>query len=205
MAPILDFLTEFLNHEGSPLTDGETVRRYIEERANDELPEWDVLLASVGERSGTKTDETLGRPIRCQQRKAGKKSDAKTLLVSNRHRVSSRGIEKTGLSPKLRCLAERNFREELKRNGKLTEGSPIHYPDRIYRELRTKPLLMIHLIDIKTGAPSASLDQPVLAWGISFPATNKEEKRVEYVVNTTWLRENYREDVEEDEMQGDDD
>ena len=205
VAPILQFLTEFLNHEGSPLTDGETVRRYIEERANDELPEWDVLFASLGERSDTETDETLGRPIRCQQRKAGKKSDAKTLLVSNRHRVSSRGIEKTGLSPKLRCLAARNFREELKRNGKFTEGSPIHYPDRIYRELRTKPLLMIHLIDVEPRAPSASLDQPVLAWGISFPATNKAEKRVEYVVNTTWLRENYREDVEEDEMQGDDD
>ena len=205
VAPILQFLTEFLNHEGSPLTDGETVRRYIEERANDELPEWDVLFASLGERSDTETDETLGRPIRCQQRKAGKKSDAKTLLVSNRHRVSSRGIEKTGLSPKLRCLAARNFREELKRNGKFIEGSPIHYPDRIYRELRTKPLLMIHLIDVEPRAPSASLDQPVLAWGISFPATNKAEKRVEYVVNTTWLRENYREDVEEDEMQGDDD
>ena len=205
VAPILQFLTEFLNHEGSPLTDGATVRRYIEERVNDELPEWDVLFASVGERSGIKTDETLGRLIRCQKRLAGKKSDAKTLLVSNRHRVSSRGIEKTGLSPKLRRLAERNFREELKRNGKFTEGSPIHYPDRIYRELRTKPLLMIHLIDVETRAPSASLDQPVLAWGISFPATNKEEKRVEYVVNTTWLRENYREDVEEDEMQGDDD
>ena len=205
VAPILQFLTEFLNHEGSPLTDGETVRRYIEERANDELPEWDVLFASVGEHSGIRTDETLGRPIRCQQRSAGKKSDGKTLLVSNRHRVSSRGIEKTGLSSKQRCLAERNYREELKRDGRLTEGRPIHYPDRVYREMRTKPLLMIHLIEIKKGAPSASLNQPVLAWGISFPATNKEQKRVEYVVNTTWLRENYREDVEEDEMQGDDD
>lgn len=152
-----------------------------------------------------KTDETLGRAIRCQQRTVGKKSDAKTLLVSNRHRVSSRGIERTGLSPKQRGRAERNYREELKRNGKLTEGRPIHYPDRVYREMRTKPLLMIHLIDIETGAPSASLYQPVLAWGISFPATNKDEKRVEYVVNTTWLRENFAEDVEEDEMRGDDD
>ena len=205
VAPILDFLTEFRNHEGSPLTDGETVKRYIEERAYDELQEWDVLFASVGERSGKKTDETLGRAIRCQQRTVGKKSDAKTLLVSNRHRVSSRGIERTGLSPKQRGRAERNYREELKRNGKLTEGRPIHYPDRVYREMRTKPLLMIHLIDIETGAPSASLYQPVLAWGISFPATNKDEKRVEYVVNTTWLRENFAEDVEEDEMRGDDD
>ena len=205
VAPILDFLTEFRNHEGSPLTDGKTVKRYIEERANGELAEWDVLFASLGGGSGKRTDETLGRPIRCQQRTVGKKSDTRTLLVSNRHRVSSRGIERTGISRKQRKLAESEYEEELKKNGRLTEGRQIRYPDWVYRKRRTNPLLMIHLIDIETSAPSASLDQPVLAWGISFPATNKEEKRVEYVVNTTWLRENYREDVEEDEMQGDDD
>ena len=134
VSPILDFLSEFQNHIGSPLTDGETLKRYIEERADDELAEWDVLFASVGERFGKRTDETLGRPIRCQQRTAGKKSDAKTLLVSNRQRVSTRGIEKTGLSRKQRGLAERKYREDLNRNGKLTEGRPIHYPDWIYRE-----------------------------------------------------------------------
>ena len=52
MAPILDFLTEFRNHDGSLLTNGEPVRRYIEERQDDELAEWDVLFASVGERGG---------------------------------------------------------------------------------------------------------------------------------------------------------
>ena len=167
-----------------------------------------MLFASLGRGSGKRTDETLGRPIQCQERTAGKKSDAKTLLVSNRHRVSSRGIEKTGLSSEQRCLAERNYREELERDGRLTEGKPFHYPDRIYRKMRTKPLLMIHLINIstgiRTGVPSASLDQPVLAWGISFPPTKREEKRVEYVVNTAWLRENYGDDFDEDEMGGDD-
>ena len=48
VAPILDFLTEFRNHDGSLLTNGEPVRRYIEERQEDELAEWDVLFASVG-------------------------------------------------------------------------------------------------------------------------------------------------------------
>ena len=204
MAPILDFLNEFRNHEGAPLTDGGPVRRYIEERVDDELAEWDILFASVGERSGNPTDETLGMKIRCQQRTAGKKSDAKTLLVSNKQRVSTRGIERTGLSSEKRTLAERKYREELKRSGKLTEGQRIHYPDWAYREMRTKPLLMIHLIDIKADNQGAPPDQPVVAWGISFPATKKEERRVEYVVNTTWLRENFWDDVEEEEMRGDD-
>ena len=64
---------------------------------------------------------------------------------------------------------------------------------------------MIHLIDIDTKGQGDPLTQPVVAWGISFPATDKEEKRVAYVVNTTWIRENFSDDVDEDEMQGDDD
>jgi hypothetical protein len=39
---------------------------------------------------------------------------------------------------------------------------------------------------------------------MSLPRTGHEEKRVEYVVNTTWLREHYADEVEEEEMEGDD-
>ena len=204
VAPILDFLTEFRNHDGSLLTNGEPVRRYIEERQEDELAEWDVLFASVGEREDNRTDESLGRTIRFQSRTAGERSDARTLKVSNRQRVSSRGIERTGLSAEERELAERAYRDDPGRSGRSSEGRAIQYPDKAYREMRTKPLLMIHLIDIDTKGQGDPITQPVVAWGISFPRTNREERRVEYVVNTTWLRENYGDDVNEDEMGGDD-
>ena len=204
VAPILDFLTEFRNHDGSLLTNGEPVRRYIEERRDDELAEWDVLFASVGEREGNRAEESLGRIIRCQRRTAGERSDARTLLVSNRQRVSTRGIERTGLSGEDRELAERVYREDPGRSGRSTEGRPIQYPDKAYREMRTKPLLMIHLIDVNTNGQGDPITQPVVAWGISFPRTQREERRVEYVVNTTWLRENFGDDVDEDEMGGDD-
>ena len=205
VAPILEFLTEFRNHDGSLLTNGEPVRRYIEERQDDELAEWDVLFASVGEREVNRTDESLGRTIRCQRRTAGERSDARTLLVSNRQRVSTRGIERTGLSGEEREIAERKYREDPGRSGRSTDGRPIQYPDKAYRVKRTKPLLMIHLIDIvDTTGRGEPITQPVVAWGISFPPTNSEERRVEYVVNTTWLRENFGDDVDEDEMGGDD-
>ena len=204
VAPILDFLTEFRNHDWSLLTNGEPVRRYIEERQDDELSEWDVLFASVGEREGNRADESLGRTIRCQRRTAGERSDARTLKVSNRQRVSSRGIERTGLSGEERELAERAYRDDPGRSGRSSEGRAIQYPDKAYREMRTKPLLMIHLIDIDTKGQGDPIIQPVVAWGISFPRTNREERRVEYVVNTTWLRENFGDDVDEDEMGGDD-
>jgi hypothetical protein len=32
-----------------------------------------------------------------------------------------------------------------------------------------------------------------------------DERRVEYVVNTTWLRENFRDETDEDDMEGDND
>ena len=201
---VLDFLGEFRNHEGSLLTDGDPVRRYIEERRDDELAEWDLLFASVGERGGDVTDDLLGRTIRCQQRGAGEKSDPRTLSIGTRQRVSTRGIERTALPSDQRALAESEHRENLERDGRLT-GSRIQYPDWVYRKKRTRPLLMIHLIDIDTKGHGDPLTQPVVAWGISFPATDKEERRVAYVVNTTWIRENFSDDVDEDEMQGDDD
>ena len=201
---VQDFLAEFRNHEGSLLTDGDPVRRYIEERRDDELAEWDLLFASVGERGGDVTDDSLGRTIRCQQRGAGENRDARTLSIGTRQRVSTRGIERTALPPDQRALAEREHRENLERDGRLT-GGRIQYPDWVYRKKRTRPLLMIHLIDIDTKGQGDPLTQPVVAWGISFPATDKEEKRVAYVVNTTWIRENFSDDVDEDEMQGDDD
>ena len=201
---VLNFLTEFRNHEGSPLTSGDPVRRYIEERRHDELAEWDVLFVSVWTDTNA-ADTSLGRGILRQRRTEGGRSDAKTLLVGNKQRVSSRGIERTGLTNEQRSLAEEEYRKELERDGRLVEGRSIEIPDLAYRRMRTRPLLMVHLIDIITRDPDDSLTQPVVAWGISFPATQREEKRVEYVVNTTWLRENFRDDVDEDEMQGDDD
>lgn len=204
VVPILDFLTEFRNHDGSLLTNGDPVRRYIEERQDDELAEWDVLFASVGEREHNLTDESLGRTIRCQRRTAGERSDARTLLVSNRQRVSTRGIERTGLSVEDRERAEQAYMEDPGRSGRPSGGRPIQYPDKAYREMRTKPLLMIHLIDIDTEGRGDPVSQPVVAWGISFPRTSREERRVEYVVNTTWLRENFGDDADEDEMDGDD-
>lgn len=203
--PILEFLTSFRNHPGSLLTDGEPIRRFIEERRDDELARWDVLFSSLGDREGVLTDESLGIRIRCQRRTAGTRSDAGTLLVGNRQRISTRGIERTGLSEVQRMAAEEEFRASLARDGRLIEGRPVNFPDWAYRAQRTRPLLVVHLLDIKMNNNETVASEPVVAWSISFPKTSREEKRVEYVVNTTWLRERYGDDLEEEEMRGDDD
>ena len=186
------------------MTDGDPVTRYIEERRADELSRWDVLFVSLG--SETKVmDASLGIEIRCQTRTAGHRSDARMLRLGNRHRVASRGIEETGLTDRERDLAEREYCADMDGDGSSTWGRRNNYPDRVYRKRRKWPLLMIHLIEIETGGRGDPPANPVVAWGISFPPTAREETRVEYVVNTTWMRENFGEDIEEDEMDGDSD
>ena len=197
------FLSEFVNHEASIVTDGAPVGRYIQAREESELALWDVLFVSVKE-SSRLLDDSLGIPIRCARRTLGRKSNTNTLLVGNRQRVSGRGIERVGLSPQQRSDAERNYEREHNQRGR-AEGQKIQFPDWIYRLERSTPLLMVHLIEITTENEDERVAPPVVAWGISFPPTTLEEQRVEYVVNTAWLRENYGEDLDEDEMSGDDD
>ena len=203
-ATILEFLTDFRNHPGALLTDREPIRRYIEERCEDELAKWDVLFPSLGDRNGSLADDSLGIRIRCQRRTEGRRSDTGTLLVGNRQRVSSRGVEQTGLSEAERLRAEELYRSKLAREGRLADGQTLNFPDWTYRAQRVRPLLVIHLLDIRTRAGEPAVDQPVVAWSISFPNTSREERRVEYVVNTTWLRERYGDELEEEEMRGDD-
>jgi Z1 domain len=198
---VTQFLSEFDNHPGSMLTDPQPIRRYIEARDTDELADWDVLFTSLQRESEkTKTDNALGIPIVCQRRTAGSRSDGATLRITNKQRVSSRGVERTGLTADEIETAEAKFRADSGR----TETGGFNYPDRIYRAVRRRPLLIVHLLDVEPESGGADLPCPVVAWSISFPPTSKEENRVQYVVNTTWLQENYSADVEDDEMEADD-
>lgn len=201
VGPVLEFLTEFQNDPTSLLTDPLPVRRYIEQRADGELAQWDILFASTSRPDHTPlVDRSLGIEITCQRRKEGTTGKRTgTLLITDNQRVASRGVEKTGVDPALARAAEAAFRAE-----KGLGEDVRNYPDRIYRDCRARPLLIVHLLAIGEAGDDLSRNKPVVAWSISFPKTGLEEDRVEYVVNTTWLRENYRDDVDEDEMAGDD-
>ena len=192
-----EFLLAFRNHEASVKTQTDPVRRYIMERHADELAEWDILFAGVTPREagpGSLSDSSLGFPLICQRRAAGPRSDDDTLMVTSRQRVSSRGVERTGLTDEQARMAEEEYE---RRNGPSERGRP-NYPDKIYRDFRTRPLLILHLLAIGKDREDLSGKTPVAAWSISFPGTRREEKKVEYVVNTTWYREHYPEDDDED-------
>ena len=195
------FLLAFRNHERFPLTETGPVRKYIRQRQGDELAEWDILFAGVtAARAPAKPleDSSLGFRLLCQRRAEGRQIDDATLMISKKQRVSTRGIARIGVDDEDARKAEAEY--DAKHS---TAKKRANYPDRIYGPVRKRALLVVHLLAI--GEEDADLrgQEPVVAWSISFPATSREEEKVEYVVNTTWEREHYPEDDDEEEDMGD--
>ena len=192
-----EFLMAFRNHEGSVKTQTPPVRSYIREREIDELARWDILFPGVtGVQAAARplVDSAMGFEMVCQRRAAGPRSDDRTLMVTSRQRVSSRGIERTGLTREQVRKAE----EEYDSRHPPASGRRSNYPDWIYRNVRRRPLLVVHLLAIGNEGDDLSRDRPVVAWSISFPMTDREEEKVEYVVNTTWYQEHYPDEDDED-------
>ena len=188
---IVSFIREFQHHSGSNLTDPGPICKYIEERVKDNLENWDVLFACVQDSGPTGlVDTSLGFDLHCQRRRAGKRVDKNTLLISDKQRVSSRGVEKAGLND-----------EEVEQAKNKFVGKNI--PDRIYRGLRKKPLFILHMLAIGENNEDLSKKKPVVAWSISFPTANNGESTVVYLVNQTWLEKNYKYELEEDGISGD--
>lgn len=62
---------------------------------------------------------------------------------------------------------------------------------------------MLHVLDLfhQGGERKTSVANPVCAWGISFPGTKENGRgaEVEYIVNTVWWREQYQQQIEDED------
>ena len=191
LAIVDGFLAAFQNHPGSPATASDPVRRYIDNRAH-ELRKWDVLFAGVKrETAKSLTCDILGFRLVCQRRGPGASSDDSMLMVTNKQRVASRGVEKEGLSEAVVQRIEKEYRD--------SHSGAKNYPDLIYRKERSKPLLVVHLLAIGEDGEDLSSEVPVAAWSLSVPKTEGHEERVEYVVNKTWVQEQFGDDDMDDD------
>ena len=202
---VRDFIASFVNHPGSLFTDTGPVCEHIDNRAATELASWDVLFASLRKREDYGlSDDSLGMTINCPRRSEADRSrnDPTTLRITNKQRVASRGVEKTGLTDEQVEDAQCEYRERDDTNP--SKDGSWNYPDLIFRRVRQRPLLVVHLLAIGGEDDDLRETEPVVAWSISFPGTELEEKKVAYVVNTTWVRENFSDDLDDDEMGGDD-
>lgn len=186
------FLRDFENDRESVLTDTRPVRRYIADRSHDELSRWDILVSTRNTASAAEQVDLGGWPIAPLGRSIGAEDlDRGILAISGkRARVASRGMEKAGVDAERAAQVEQVYRLEKK----VPDGKATNFPDRIYREVRDRPLLLIFNLTIKPddlpdGLKARIPDAPVVGWGISFPKSGRPDQKVEYILNTTKLRE----------------
>ena len=159
-----DFLVAFQAH--SQFADRKAdITAYLRTLA-EAHPRGDVLLISPG---GSRSEPlTLNGQSRVVSDLQG------TAWRLNKDRVASRGDEKLGLSP-----AQQAEAEALAASGE----NPVAPSDIHYREIRNKPLLMIHSLDPHSNA---AVDGPIAAFGVSFPPGHYETE-IEVVANRVWL------------------
>lgn len=201
-----DFLRDFENHPDSVLSATDPIRRYNDARRHDEMSEWDVLLASLKSSDEEDPLEISAWNINPINRSIGPDDLANNILTisGSSARVASRGMERAGLSPDRVRQAEADFREE--RN--LGPDAKVNFPDRAYRARRERPLFILFNVVIKKdGVEEADRyklpDKPVVGWGISFPPSAKPDQKVEYILNTTKLRELFGEDDNDEDAPDD--
>ena len=193
---VVAFLREFKNAPSSRLTETRQIIKHITDRADDELKSWSIFVPAP-QRFDHEALATwlLGFEIKCQRRREGEVQDPSEIRITNNQRVASRGVERVDVEAELKTRAETDYRE---RRGYSGATSDINYPDSIYRGVRRRPLLVLHLIALGDKGEDLSGQDPVVAWSISFPKTDREDQKVEYVVNTTWFQERYPDNEEED-------
>lgn len=177
---IKKFILKFKNHAASLRTDPTPVLEYIERRSDNELSLWDVVIVNKAKAIQEHRERINQMDIGYQDRYAGEAAEIPGCYsIGEKLKVGSRGIEKEGLTIDETKNAEAKYLE--------THPTITNVPDKAYRDVRKKPLLMLHLLHIhKRKDPSTTLHNGALAYGISFPRTSLEEETVAYVVNTTW-------------------
>lgn len=199
---IKDFLRVYRTEPGvrpvNPLTDPKLISDYIEARAEDELVEWDVFIAS----STRKDMRPLPFadldivPYELSVDPDLAKNGVLAFSGASR-RIGSAEDESEGLTETQIAGAREAFRLS-----RADQKLPKTVNPRIYRQVPgRRPLLVLRLVKPKLEAPLAP--EGVLAWGLSFPSSRIGGGTVEYVVNTIRMREMFGEEEIEEEALGD--
>ena len=211
-----EFLEAYENEDGySPKSEKNPILSYISERLLDgELKEWDVLLAH-GSRSNIRIDLPVDGEVNMEQRYPGSASSDSVIVIGEKHRLSSRGVEAAGLSEEEKKAAEERY--ESDHSGSEAKNCS----DLYYRQMRRRPLLVLHPICVRfnekqikskresgKNAPSWwnswDAQESVFGWSISFPHTDRQTKPVTYVLNSVALKNLMPESEDSDDDYEDD-
>lgn len=189
---ILQFIERFQNHPASQLTEKRPLKDYIGWLATGGTDKWDVVLVTLATGEDSIQVQVRNFPVITQKRKVTKYPESGKDIALSKRRVASRGLEKTGLSDREATKAEENYTSK-------------NVPDHAYRSVRSRPLLMLHILDCRTN-DDPLFEHGITAYGISFPGeagSRRPQKLVEYVVNTAWWKNEYLDLLEEEEESDD--
>jgi len=171
---IIEYIESFKNHPESAVTDSIAVKNYIEMLASDEKrTKWNVLFVNIQNHAEPVKINVLPALQEIGPGIRNKTTRCPSGIMLGQRKVGAGGIEKYDLEP---------------------------------GQVRETPLLMLHLLDCRLGNNIPLFPNGVAAYGISFPGEKLDgriKKMAKYQVTTTWWREKYGSDFEDDaDMKG---
>lgn len=201
---VVEFLRRFVSHPLNLKLQSSGLADFIEESSDPKLMKWDIAIPSG---SGGAHKLIPGLTASLRTRKIVVEKDTRSILVNGKKmRVGSPADEKAGLLDLEIALAEKNFMAIPKNIDKKT------VPSHAYRLVRTRPLLLLHLLKpddenaAAIGYPFPE-DNALVAIGLSFPSLDVASQRVKYRINLVELRnmlanDSVTDDDDEDEDDG---
>jgi hypothetical protein len=176
---------------------GEDLAAFLEETVEPTLSTWDVVLPHG---SGNPWSILPGLETRLQKRVVTVGPGGEVLVSGKSARVGSRGVEREGIDVELVRKAEDEYRAK--------EGAQKSIPDRVYRAVRERPLLLVHCIEAhktvdgqKESVRVPAAAEQFIALGLSFPRFDDTQAttKVVYKVNVVEWRSLFEEEAEEEE------
>lgn len=200
-ALIIEFLRRFASHPLNLKLQTSALADFIETSHDEKLLKWDVSIPS-----GSEPEFSLlpGLSVHRRKRKILVESEKRSLLINaKKMRVGSPADEKAGLADEDVTRAEAQFTANPVNFGKTT------VPASAYREVRKKPLLMLHVLKPVDGAGEKDYPLPdecaLIALGLSFPTLDVASQNIKYRINLVELRNMLASEISSDDDQEEDD
>jgi hypothetical protein len=195
---VASLLAEFETHPLNYDFQADQLSEFLERTPEPRLQLWDVVIPN----GSLKEEEIGGVLVTPSERRVLPRPDSGSLLVSGSSaRVGSRGIEREGVS-----------REQFERIRAASNGKNIS--DQEFRDVRTKPLLLLHVLRGYTTKIGKKVDKawldpdgpPLVALGLSFPRFDDSDIAgwVEYKVNIVQWRSMFEREADDDIVVEDD-
>lgn len=178
------------------------IAEMLEELEGGTLDEWDVVIPS-----GKGREVTIGGlKVMSQVRSIRREDPPGVLVVSgSKRRVGSRGVESAGLTEAQIAAAEAAARKAADEEA-ADAGQPpperVNVADKFYRAQRSRPLLLLHVLDGKPEDERTTLpvlgEGALVAVGLSFPPLENEPsaREVKYKINLVKARQLFSTSIE---------